>query len=383
MVLKRFFLGIPYYFTVIFLVLITSIILWLPFILHADNWFGLDIPNSNMGYVYKNYDGPFYVIPAKTLYDRNQIDIPGQGLIISLPLSAGYFAAHLPLYPLIIRIFGPLMGYLQSMLFVNVLFSIFLALLFYITIVRLHLSQHPLRLTAVFLLLPRFLTVRSVGAPESLFMFLILLSILFFEKKRYLLAGLFGGLSAMTKTPGILLFVAYTLVFIEQYFRTKQIPWKAWGIGLIPLGLISVFFLYAKQLGDFFAYFHSGDNIHLVFPFSVFNSQKPWVGTVWLEDILFYFFLYLMTVISLKDSKHRSFFYFPLVFFIAVLFVQHRDISRYSLPLWMFTCIAFEKFFISRRFLLVLLLLLPAIYMYGWNMIISNVVPISDWRPFL
>ncbi|EKE15482.1 MAG: hypothetical protein ACD_12C00002G0001, partial [uncultured bacterium] len=139
------------------------------------------------------------------------------------------------------------------------------------------------------------------------------------------------------------------------------------GIVLIPLGLLGVFGLYAKQYGDFFAYFHSGDNIHLTFPFAVFNFQKNWVGTAWLEEIIFYYFIYGLAVITLKDSKYRSFFYFSLVFFMATLFVQHRDISRYSLPLWPLALIAFEKFFTSKKFLIIFIILLPAIFLFAWN----------------
>ena len=118
----------------------------------------------------------------------------------------------------------------------------------------------------------------------------------------------------MTKTPGILLFAGYGLVFVERFIKTKKISWQWLGIILIPLGLLGVFGLYAVQYKDFFAYFHSGDNIHLVFPYSVFNFQKSWVGTAWLEEIIFYYFMYGLALINLKDSKYRSFFYFGLVF---------------------------------------------------------------------
>ena len=119
------------------------------------------------------------------------------------------------------------------------------------------------------------------------------------------------------------------------------------------------------------------------FPFSVFNHGLKWVGTVWLEDIIFYFFIYALTVVTLKKSKYRSFFYFSLVFLTASILVQHRDIARYTLPIWPIAVIAFEKFFTSRRFLAVFIILLPAIYMYAWNFMTQNYMPISDWTPFL
>jgi len=248
---------------------------------------------------------------------------------------------------------------------------------------KMNLSKSPLILSIVFLFLPRFLVVRSVGAPESLFILMILISLYFFEKEKYLLAGIFGGLSVVTKSPGILLFGGYCLVFAEKLLKTKKIDWRWLGVVLIPLGLLGVFWFFGLQSGDFFAYFKSGDNIHLTYPFSVFNFKKNWVGTAWLEEIIFYYFLYGLTVFHLKDSKWRSFFYFSLVFFVAILFVEHRDISRYSLPLWPMAMIAFEKFFSSKKFIYVFLILLLGIFFYALNFINYNLLLISDWRAFL
>ncbi len=348
--------------------------MWFPFLFRITSWFGLTIPHANMQYVYSNFDGPLYIIPAKTLYNPSQMIIPS--------LSPQYFAAHLPLYPLIIRLFN-FLGYVHSMIFVNLLFTVGITSLFYYVIVKYKVTAQPLILTAVFLFLPRFLVVRSVGAPENMFMFFILLSLLFFEEKKYFLATLFGGLSVITKTPGILLVVVYGLTLLEHFIQTKKIVWKSFWIVLIPLFLGGVFVWYYLQYGDFFAYFHSGDNIHLISPFAVFNFQAKWVGTAWLEDIIFYLFLYGLTVVALWQTHLRSFFYFCLVFFIATLFVQHRDIARYSLPLWPLACIAFERFFTSKKFLIVFVILLPALFLYAWNFLSSNTMPIADWKPFL
>jgi len=361
---------------------ISSIILYAPFILHSNNWFGLKIENSKPDYIYKNFDGPLYVIAAKTFYKKDLIDIPGKGFIISLPLSDKYFAAHLPIYPLLIRLFS-FIGYLKSMVFVNLLSTVLFALFFYFFIKQFKLSDKPHILTAVMLFLPRFLVVRSVGAPESLFLLLIFISIYFFEKNNYLGSGIAGGLAVMTKTPGILLFAGYFLVFFERWLRTKKIDPRWFYISLIPTGLFLVFLLYYFQYGDFLAYFHTGGVVSMPYPFSVFNNNAKWVGTAWLEEIVLYFFIYLLAIMKLKDTKYRSLFYFPAIFFSALVFVQHRDISRYALPLWPFTCIAFDKFFTSKKFILVCIILIPALYMYAWNFLISNIMPIADWAPFL
>lgn len=350
----------------------------------TTNLLGINISEPGFLTIYKHYDGPLYVVPAKTFYNPQAI----KNLHLEMTAPTKYFAAHLPLYPALIRvvkemgIFGQL-GYLKSMLSVNLLATIGLVLFFYYLLKKFKLTKNPLVLASVLLFLPRFLVVRSVGAPESLFILMILLSLFFFEKDRFWLAGFFGGLATMTKTPGLLLFGAYGLVFIERILRDRKINWNWLGILLIPFGLLIVFGIYAVQYKDFLAYFHSGDNIHLVFPYSVFNFQKTWVGTAWLEEIIFYYFMYGLSVIYLKDSRYRSFFYFGLVFFTATLFVQHRDISRYSLPLWPLALIAFEKFFTSKRFLLICVILLPAIFIYAWNLLLYNVMPISNWAAFL
>ncbi|NTU73720.1 hypothetical protein HGB07_06175 [Candidatus Roizmanbacteria bacterium] len=360
-------------------VLGSSFVLYLPFLLHFSNWLGISIVQSSLNYIYQNYDGLLYIVPAKTFYNPQLI----QALHLETQLPDIYFAAHLPLYPLFITAFSFAFGYLKSTIIVNLVFTILLALFFYYMLIRFHLTKNPFFLVMIFLFLPRFLVVRSIGAPESLFILLILLSLFSFERSRYWLAGLFGALAVMTKLPGILLFAGYGLVFIERYIKTKKIELNGIGIFLIPLGLIGVCAWYLVQYKDFFAYFHTGGVVPMVYPFAAFNFQAKWVGTAWLEDIVFYFFLYGGALVFLKDNKYRSFFYFALVFLFAASFVQHRDISRYTLPLWPMVCIAFEKYMTDKRFLGVFILILPAIFFYAWNFIIFNVMPVGNWVPYL
>ena len=329
-----------------------------------------------------------YIIPAKTGYNPQAIQLLDRDAV--MPHNPLYYAAHLPLYPIFIWLGSFAVGYLKSMLVVTVLSTVLLAWAFYYILKQLNLTKHPLLLTSLFLFLPRFLVVRSVGSPESLFLLLIIGSLFFFEKKNYFLAGLLGGLATMTKTPGILLFPAYFFVILESFFvpvmlgvQPRMFDFKWLFLLLIPLGLLAVFGIYNVQYKDFFAYFHSGDNIHLVFPYAVFNASSQWVGTAWLEDILFYLGLYISTVVVLWKSKYRGFFYFALVFFTATLFVQHRDISRYGLPLWPLAAISFEHILTSKKALIVGVVLIFGIYMYAWNFLGSNVMPISEWLPFL
>ncbi len=359
------------------MVLLSTWLLWLPFLLRRNLWLGLNIPDANMLYLYRHYDGPLYIIVAKTLYQF----LPNNFITQNLPLPANYFAAHLPLYPLLIRVFS-FLGYLKSMLLVNVAATVLLTLFFFFFLKHFQLTKKPFLLSCVFLFLPRFLVLRAVGAPESLFLLFIFLSLYFFEKENFYLAGLWGALATATKLPGILLFPAFLLVFLERFILTKKINWHWWGIILILVGLGGVFGFYYFQYHDFLAYFHTGYVVPMPYPFAAFNHLERWVGTAWLEDIIFYFCLYLLTVINLSNCRYRSFYYFALIFFTATIFIQHRDIARYSLPLWPLACVAFEKQLTTKKFLLAFGLLLPAIYFYAWNFATYNVMPISDWKVY-
>lgn len=354
------------YFTLLYLVLGSTLVAWIPFL-------------SNFLTVYGNFDGPLYIVVAKTWYNPQAI----QALQVGLNLHHTYFAAHLPLYPAFIAIAGPVFGYLRAMVVVNVAATVGLAFLLYFVIKDLNLSKKPLLLTGIFLFLPRFLVTRSIGSPESLFILLIVGSLYLFERNKILFASIVGAFAVATKVPGILLFVAYGLVYLERYIKNREFNWKSLYILLIPFGLIGVFGLYAVQYKDFLAYFHTNAVVPLVAPFAVFNHAAKWVGTIWLEDALFYFALYAGTVIMLKGTHYRSFFYFALTFFVATTFVEHRDIARYSLPLWPLAVIAFEKILTSKKFVLAYLIILPAIFLYAWNFIGHNGAPIANWKPFL
>lgn len=375
--MSRFIRTYRDYLLIAVFVLISSFLVWLPFFPQMQS-IGLHRAGTDTGTVYRNYDGLLYVVAAKTWYQPEAIRL----LHLENNLSPTYFAAHLPGYPAFIRSLA-FLGYEKAMMGASLISAIFLGWIFYALLRQYKLTDHPLLLTMMMLMLPRLLVVRSVGSPESLFMAFILLSLWMFEKKQFLLAGIFGGLATMTKVPGILLFPALGSLAVAQMITSRKIAWRTLWLLLIPGGLIAVCLIYLQQYQDLFAYWHTGYVVPMPYPFAAFDSSARWVGTHWLEDIVLYLALYLLTMVYAYHHKLRSLFAFSLAFFLGLIFVQHRDISRYALPLWPISCIIFERFLTSKKTLIALILIVPAIYLYSWAFVQGNAMPVANWGPYL
>ena len=78
---------------------------------------------------------------------------------------------------------------------------------------------------------------------------------------------------------------------------------------------------------------------------------------------------------------------YPLAFFVltylsASTLIAHRDIARYTLPIFPFLLIAFEKVLISREFKIILPIIGIAIYLYVQNFLLQNIAPIPNLQLF-
>lgn len=343
-----------------------------------------------MAIVVANYDGPIFIAVAKSLYRPEALSQ------FSFALPIEYYAAHFPLFPLLIRAFTPIFGSVYAMLFVTIASSL-LAIYYFRKFIDDYVKKEDvLWMTIVFAIFPaRWLIVRSVGSAEPLFIAAIVASLFYFKKEKYLMAGVWGAVAQLTKSPGILLFLAYILIaFSHNFKKIAHSSFSKWlrssamvsqlPLLLIPISLVGIFYFYKIQTNDFFAYFNSGDNIHLFFPpFQIFNYSQPWVGTFWLEEIIFVYLFGVLGLLRLIKKGEVEIATFVGVFFTSILFVSHRDIIRYSLPIVPFLMVAFSDVLIKREFKIAMAVLIIPIYLFSLTYISQNVMPISDWGPLL
>ncbi len=345
----------------------------------------LGFPDSTINTIFKNYDGPNYLIISKCWYSKTCI---ASNFSLALPLE--YYPAHLPFYPLLISIFDTFLPGPTAMLLVTLLGSLFLNLVFYQLLLTLKFtSKKAYYLTLLFNFLPpRLFILRNIGAPETWFIGLLLLSIMAFLNSSFSVSALSLSLAQVTKTPAVLLLVVYFFIFVKSFLSQKN-KWQvfknySWYL-LVPMSLLAVFYLYYLKTGDFWAYFNSGDNRHLnLLPFGVFISNRSWVYSIWLEDIIYIFSLCLLALTKL-NKKYRSspIYLFPLIFTLSVSLVVHRDLSRYITPVYPFIFIAFSKFFQSKSFKYLFPFIVFMTILYSLNFVIGNTAPVADWTPYL
>src|SRR5204862_485702 len=129
-----------------------------------------------------------------------------------------------------IALLVPILGYLKSMLFVSLISTILAAWAFYLLVKDFKLTNHPLFLSFIFLVLPaRWLIVHSVGSSEPLFIFLTITAIYFFmkfeeygKKINIIYAATFGMIAQITRPPGILLFIALAAFFHYKFLSQSN-----------------------------------------------------------------------------------------------------------------------------------------------------------------
>lgn len=353
---------------------------------------GIPIATSGMQAVISNYDGPLYLVIAKSMYNLDFI-----AANYSFPLPLEYWAAHFPMFPIIIRSLGFYLTLPWSMIVSTSLSSLIASFYFYKLALRRLSSKQALWLTFVFSVLPaRWLIVKSIGSPEPLFIASVLASVYYFGKQKYWKSGIWGVIAQLTKSPGILLFIALFLSFALKNLSeltsarkgirnwVSELDFKAYPIFLIPASLLILFGAYYLQFGDFFAYFNSGDNIHLSFPpFQIFNYKQPWVGTFWLEEIIFIYAISAVGIARLFKQKLKTEAIFSLVFFMSIIFISHRDVLRYSLPIMPFVLLSFGKALQSNEAKIIIGFLLIPVYLFALAFISANIMPIADWTSLL
>lgn len=370
--------------------LLSLFLFWAPWLVRTQTFWGINFGGHGTETIVANFDGLNYLAVAKTMYDPTMLqkDFAGFG---NPPI---YYAAHFPLYPLLIRgldtfVSGP-QALLGSTIISNMLLAVGL-LVFFTTLI----PDKKLATTLVIISLffpARMMSVRGVGSSEPLFMFFVLTSLTMAYKGKHLYGAMLGSLAVLTRSPGIFLFAAYGLSAVASYTSDwRMILRKLFPYLLMPLTLTLLFVFYKMQYGNFWAYFNSSSELHPVFfpPFLIFSNMQKWISDMWREDVLYMYLLYgtgialyLRKIGTKCGFEVLSCAAYGVVYGLILLLISHRDIARYALPIAPIALLGFAKV-INPKYLTWAWLLVIPIYLLGWQFVVANVQPVSDWTNLL
>ncbi len=198
--------------------------------------------------------------------------------------------AFFPLYPLLVHLFAAPFGSNWTLYyFMGCLVSLLAALvasIYFYKLAEMELDEKVAGRAVLYLLLFPMSFYLFAIYPESLFLALAISSIYYARLRRWGLAGLLGGLAALTRPTGIVLLVPLAWEYWQwrseqfaplqttsgvvaqtrEWMRSRSLglwrslaSWRTWS-GLAALALVpvifSLFFLYAQfKVGTFQAYF--------------------------------------------------------------------------------------------------------------------------------
>lgn len=363
----------------------TLLLFWLPFWLKLETFWGIEFGRKGMEVIVQNFDGLNFLVVAKSLYQPEVItQINNAFLTGNSPL---YFSAHFPLFAVLIRVISEVTSLPNALLLVvlgsNVLLAYALWKFFQVFVSN---KKMGVFLTTVAMFFPaRMLSVRGVGSNEPLFIALVLLSLVMAYRKADKSAAILGSLAVLTRSPGILLFGAYGLSILFSQGSWQDKFKRILPYCLMPITLLGLFAYYGYAYGDYLAYFHSGDNLHLFFPpFSIFSNMQSWISDMWREDIVYLYLFYGLGT-ALVSAKYQTLRMFGWVYGATLLLVAHRDLARYALPLAPLAILGYERLLarVEDKYKYVALILIVPIYLFGWQFVLQNIQPINDWSVFI
>jgi hypothetical protein len=330
--------------------------------------------------VCRYWDGPPYMYVAKSLYL-----VPADHPFTPYDLPPLYFANHLPLYPLLIRLLSVVtLGHFPTaMLLATLVSATGAALLFFELLRRFELVASPVWTAMLFCVLPpRWVIYHAVGATEPLFLCCIFAALLALASERPVWVAVFTGLAALTRVTGVLLVPAFMLYYLErrEWRRAALLP-------LSMVGLLALFAYYHLVFGDFFAYFTWNRTAQVVslHPLEIFRrytSPEEFRGAAKFHSAELVAATYIAYAVgTLALWRKRALFWYSLVTLVFCLFIAHPDLPRYMVPLAPFALlVAFDPILNRGAVRAVLPLVLYLDYTYAWSYLPQKLVSASVYQ---
>jgi len=301
--------------------------------------------------VWNRWDAPHYLDLAVFGYRATDAgDLFGpNGYRSVYPGDLPLYIVFYPLFPwLITGVNAVLDDPLVSAFVVSGVASLFVAPLMY-RLVRQDEEPDAAMRAAWFLLIFPTAYFLHIGYTESLFLALVLGSFLAARTRHWVLAGLLGGLAALTRINGLVLLLALPAEAVTQWYEDPRVERRLrpeWlGIGLVAVGFGGYLLLNQAVYGDPLTFLQVQREHwfkQLAPPWEGIASAAGWLGDEKLENALLYGVTELTAVaIGLAGTVYAAFRFRPSWFawmagnwllFTSTAFLL--SVPRYTLTLF-------------------------------------------------
>jgi len=273
--------------------------------------------NNNLSENWIRFDGEWYLDIAKNGYDEDLPIVNPENIVCNQ--GTGFCQrnfAFFPLYPISISTVHNISGLsyeLSGILLSNIAFLGCVYLLYKLS-KQLFNSKIAFMGTLLFAVSP-LSYIFSAYMSESLFTFLLLLTLLLSINKKYVFAGLVGCLLAATRNTGILVIFPMALIFWKQNkenFSFKNINWKILiGLSLVPIGVVTYALYLWARVGDPLAFIHiqsfwekpvGGIHPLVAIPFSIFDYTLEGSLKIHLYNLVYFFGAVVLFFVALKKK---------------------------------------------------------------------------------
>lgn len=274
--------------------------------------------------LHNRWDAYWYLTIAQGGYDRRgEMDISN--------------VVFFPLYPLLVRIAGPLAGG-NLVLAGWMVSSIFLMLAVWV-LTRLAQEFHPgidPLLPPIFLLAYPAAFFLNAVYSESLFLFLSLSMMLCALRRHFFLASICAALASATRIAGVFLFVPLLVEFVQANGWRSLFTRRVWPLALAPAGALAFFAYHWIAFDDFFLYLRIQRLYGRDFRFDamedVVRNNPNIVVTVY--DAVFVVATVFMGVLALKKFRPSYGLYMLVSLAVALSSGTGLGIARYSMVLF-------------------------------------------------
>lgn len=251
-----------------------------------------------------------------------------------------FLIVYFPFYPLLIKVLTFLTGNYFLSGFLISQFSLFFSAYFLFNLTNMDFGEKTAWRSLRFLLIFPFSFFLSIIYSDSLFLALSLASIYYLRKQKWLLAGLFGLMTSLTRNFGVLLVIPAIIEYCQtrnifnlatsgklaSFFKNLGKQWIF--LILIPLGSGIYLFMNRMITGDFFTFLiYQKEHWHQNFGFLWHNLQNMVINiltwppkdkvSLWIPQFLLFWFSIFIFFYLIKKIRISYLIYFAIYLFIA------------------------------------------------------------------